>query len=68
MAFRAQRELPGIDLSKALILGNKPSDMLFGRFAGIYTVFIASTNPETPFPHPDIDLRFNSLPEFAAAL
>ena len=68
LAFRAQRELPGIDLSKALILGNKPSDMLFGRFAGIYTVFIASTNPETPFPHPDIDLRFNSLPEFAAAL
>jgi D-glycero-alpha-D-manno-heptose 1-phosphate guanylyltransferase len=68
MAYRAARDIPGVDLSKSMILGNKPSDMLFGRFAGIYTVFIATTNPETPFPHPDIDLRFNSLPEFAKAL
>ena len=68
MAIRAAAEIPGIDLSKSLVLGNKLSDMRFGRHAGIYTVFIASTNPETPFPHPDIDLRFNSLPEFAKAL
>lgn len=68
MAFRALREFPEIDLSRSIILGNKTGDMQFGRFAGIYTVFITSTNPETPFPHADIDLRFNSLPEFAAAL
>jgi hypothetical protein len=42
--------------------------MLFGKNAGIYSVFIASTNPDTPFPHPDIDLRFDSLLNFAKAL
>lgn len=68
MALHACREFPEIDLSKAIVAGNKPSDMLFGKNAGIYSVFIASTNPDTPFPHPDIDLRFDSLANFAKAL
>ncbi len=68
MAFRAKTDFPSIDLSKSIIAGNKLSDMLFGRNAGMHSVFIASTNPDTPFPHPDIDLRFNSLPDFAKAL
>jgi len=68
MAFQAKADFPAIDLSRSVILGNKHSDMLFGRYAGLYTVFIASTNPATPFPHPDIDLRFNSLDDFAKAL
>jgi D-glycero-alpha-D-manno-heptose 1-phosphate guanylyltransferase len=67
MAFRAAAEIPGIDLSKSIMVGNKSSDMLFARNAGIYAVFVATTHPETTFPHPDIDLRFNSLPEFAKA-
>jgi D-glycero-alpha-D-manno-heptose 1-phosphate guanylyltransferase len=67
MAFSAKRDFPGIDLNKAIIAGNKPSDMLFGKYAGIYSVFIATTHPETPFPHPDIDLRFNSISDFANA-
>jgi hypothetical protein len=41
--------------------------MQFGRNAGMHTVFVATTNPDTPYPHPDIDLRFDSLPAFAAA-
>ncbi len=65
MAFHAVHEFPGIDLAKTIMIGNKLSDMLFARHAGVYSVFAATTNPETPFPHPDIDLRFNSLPEFA---
>jgi D-glycero-alpha-D-manno-heptose 1-phosphate guanylyltransferase len=68
MAFQAKAELQSIDLSKSLVIGNKPSDMLFGRNAGIYTVYMATTHPETAFPHPDIDLRFDSLPDFAKAL
>ena len=68
MAFVAKQDFPEIDFENSLIVGNKPSDMLFGRNAGMYTVYIASTHPETPFPHPDIDLRFNSLPDFAKAL
>ena len=68
MAFQAREDFRDIDLGKSLIAGNKPSDMLFGKNAGMYSVFIASTHPETPFPHPNIDLRFNSLFEFAKAL
>lgn len=68
MAFHAQREFPDIDLSKSLIAGNKTSDMLFGKNAGMYSVFIATTNPDTPFPHPDMDARFDTLADFAKAL
>ena len=68
MAFRAKLDFPSLDLAKSIIVGNKHSDMLFGKNAGMYTVFIATTNPETPFPHPDIDLRFDLLDDFAKAL
>ena len=68
MAFLAKQDFGEIDFSKSIIAGNKPSDMLFGKNAGMYSVFIASTHPETPFPHPDIDLRFDSLSDFAKAL
>ena len=68
MAFLAKQDFPEIDFRKSIIAGNKPSDMLFGKNAGMYSVYIASTHPQTPFPHPDIDLRFNSLSEFTKAL
>ena len=68
MAFKAAREIPGIDLSRSLVIGNKLSDMQFGRNAGMFTVFAATTHPETPFPHPDIDCRFDSLLDFAKSL
>ncbi|HMK28005.1 MAG TPA: HAD-IIIA family hydrolase [Chitinophagaceae bacterium] len=68
MAFRAKADLPSIDLSRSIVAGNHQSDMLFGKNAGMYTVFIASTNPETAFPHPDIDLRFDGLQDFVKAL
>ena len=67
MAFSAKKDFPEIDLGRSIIAGNKPSDMLFGKNAGMYSVYIATTHPETPFPHPNIDLRFNSLHEFATA-
>lgn len=68
MAFHAKNYFDSVDLSRSVIIGNKPSDMLFGKNAGIYSVFLATTNPDVPFPHPDIDLRFDSLPDFAKAL
>ena len=67
MAFMAKLDFQEINLSKAIVVGNKPSDMLFGRNAGIYTVYLTTTHPETVFPHPDIDLRFDSLIDFAKA-
>jgi D-glycero-alpha-D-manno-heptose 1-phosphate guanylyltransferase len=68
MAFHAKKDFPVIDLSRSIIAGNKISDMVFGKNAGMYSAFIATTTPETPFPHPDIDIRFNSLADFAKAL
>lgn len=68
MAFCAKSELSEIDFSKSIMVGNKPSDMSFGRNAGMYTIYITTTNPEHPLPHPDIDLSFNSLEDFANAL
>jgi D-glycero-alpha-D-manno-heptose 1-phosphate guanylyltransferase len=68
MAFLAKKDFPGIDFSRSIMIGNKPSDMLFGRFAGIHTVFVRTTNPDQAFPHPDIDLVFESLADFAKAL
>ncbi len=68
MAWLAKAEFPTIDFAKAIMIGNKPSDMLFGKNAGMYTVFVSTTHPLTPFPHQDIDIRLESLPDFAKAL
>lgn len=65
MAYLAKADFPVINLSKSIMVGNRMSDMEFGRNAGMYTVFLATTHPETPFPHNKIDDRFNSLIEFA---
>ncbi|RYZ18594.1 MAG: HAD-IIIA family hydrolase [Chitinophagaceae bacterium] len=68
MALQARREFPEIDLSRTVMVGNKPSDMRFGRAAGVHTVFVTTTNPDQPFPHPDIDASYPSLLAFAQAL
>lgn len=68
MAFQAAREFPDIDLKKSLMVGNNLSDMLFGRNAGMKTVFLKTTDPEREIPHEDIDLSFTDLNEFAGAL
>jgi len=65
MAFQAKGDFPSIEFNKSLMVGNKLSDMGFGRNAGIHTVFVATTNPEIEFPHPSIDFRFNNLLDFA---
>ena len=68
MAFQAQKDLPAIDLTRSVMVGNNISDMEFGKNAGMYTVFLRTTSPGQPFPHPSIDLIFNSLYDFAKAL
>ncbi|MFY7900193.1 MAG: D-glycero-alpha-D-manno-heptose-1,7-bisphosphate 7-phosphatase, partial [Chitinophagaceae bacterium] len=68
MAFQAQKDFPTIDFSKSIMVGNKLSDMYFGRNAGMHTVFLATTNPETEYPHTAIDIRFNHLLDFAEAI
>ena len=68
MAFAAKQDLPGIDLGRSVMVGNNLSDMEFGRNAGMYTVFLRTTDPDQPLPHDAIDLAFNSLYDFAKHL
>ncbi len=65
MAEWAKRDFPEIDLSRSLIVGNKLSDMKFGRNAGMHTVYVATTNSEVTADDPLVDVRFNNLAEFA---
>jgi histidinol phosphatase-like enzyme len=50
------------------MVGNNFSDMQFGKNAGMYTVFVKTTSPDVELPHPDIDLLYNSLADFAKGL
>ena len=68
MALQAKKDYPQIDFSKSIMVGNTLSDMRFARNAGMYSVFIPSTEPATVFPHELIDARFNSLLHFAKAI
>lgn len=68
MALEAKKAIPSIDFSRSVMVGNNISDMEFGRNAGMYTVFVRTTHPDLPLPHPAIDLAFNSLYDFAKAL
>lgn len=68
MAFQAKAAFPSIDLNKSIMVGNRMSDMEFGRNAGLHTVYLATTHPEAPFPDTKIDYRFDNLFQFANAL
>lgn len=68
MAYQAQHQFPEIDFSKSIMVGNRLSDMKFGRNAGMFTVFVATTHPEVPFPNDWTDFRFDNLEAFAKAL
>lgn len=68
MALQATIDFADINLAKSIMVGNKPSDMRFGRAAGMHTIFVRTTNPDQEFPHPDIDLVFTNLSEFAKTL
>ncbi|HNJ58743.1 MAG TPA: HAD hydrolase-like protein, partial [Chitinophagaceae bacterium] len=57
-----------MDFTKSIMVGNKLSDMQFGKNAGMHTVFVATTHPQTPYPHATIDARFKNLLEFALAI
>jgi D-glycero-D-manno-heptose 1,7-bisphosphate phosphatase len=65
MAFQAKSDSTSIDLNKSIIVGNRLSDMQFGRNAGMFTVYLQTTHPQTTSPHPLIDLYFNNLLDFA---
>lgn len=68
MALQAKAQFPHINFQESIMVGNRSSDMHFGRNAGMHTVFLATTHPETAFPDETIDYRFDNLLAFANAL
>jgi histidinol-phosphate phosphatase family protein len=68
MAMQAKADFPEIDFSRSIIVGNTLSDMNFGKNLGMTTVFIPSTQPQHPFPHPLMDARCNSLLDFSGII
>lgn len=68
MFVKARAKFTDIHPSRSIMVGNNISDMQFGRNAGLFTVFLRTTNKEIRLPHPDIDLIFDSLEDFTKAL
>jgi len=68
MGLQAVNDLPGIDLSKAIMIGNTSSDMQFGRNLGVKTIFLPTTRPEVDLNDSRIDAVYESLISFANAL
>ena len=68
MAFLAKESFPGIEFSKSIMVGNNLSDMMFGRNAGMHTVFVKTTSPNLPLPDPAIDIACEHLAAFAEKL
>jgi HAD superfamily hydrolase (TIGR01662 family) len=50
MAYQAVKQYPDIDLSKSIMVGNRLSDMQFGKNVGMTTVYVATTHPIEPNP------------------
>ncbi len=65
MILEAGRMYPEIDFSKSIMVGDKMSDMQLGRNTGVYTVMISSTQSGDFATHADVDLKVDSLKEFA---
>jgi len=68
MGLQAVNDLPDIDLSKAIMVGNTLSDMQFGRNMGIKTIFLPTTRPEVALKDERIDAVYDSLLSFAESL
>ena len=60
MALAAKKDFPEIDFQKSIMVGDSPSDIEFGKNAGMKTVFISDKNT-----HPSADRVYASLLDFA---
>lgn len=63
MALEAKKDFPEIDFSKAIMVGDTPSDMEFGKAAGMKTIYVGD-EPLTV----EVDGKFDSLKAFADVL
>ncbi len=68
MVVQARRDFPGIDFKKSVMVGNKESDIAFGRGAGMFTIYIAATGGDSPSIKTAPDATYASLARFALDL
>lgn len=68
MGLQAVRDFAGIDLNRSVMIGNKLSDMQFGRNLGIKTIYLTTTHPNIDLSDPRIDLHADSLLTIANGL
>jgi D-glycero-D-manno-heptose 1,7-bisphosphate phosphatase len=68
MGLAAAQADEAIELCNAIMVGNRLSDMEFGKNIGANTVFLTTTHPNTNLNHPNIDYSYSSLATFANAI
>lgn len=68
MAESAKKDYPSINFSKSIMVGNNPSDMQFGKTAGMYTVLLTTTRQANTVEAKLVDFVFDDLNAFAKAL
>ena len=66
MGLQAKQNFPEIDFQKSIMIGDRPTDMEFGKRVGMTTVFVGYGD-EAPKSE-IVDYRFSNLAEFAKAL
>jgi D-glycero-D-manno-heptose 1,7-bisphosphate phosphatase len=65
MALQAKELFPEINFEKSIMVGNRLSDMEFGKRLGMKTIYIQSTHPLDE-AHDLIDLKLDSLHELTS--
>lgn len=69
MGLAAKADFPEIDFSKSIMVGNKITDMEFGRNINVaLNIFLPTTNPLVKVENPMIDLVFPDLLSVANAI
>jgi histidinol-phosphate phosphatase family protein len=68
MAYSAIQDFPSIDLKKSLMAGDSTSDLLFGRNAGMYTVYLGQVTDPSLDPGSLADFQYENLYSFAKSL
>ncbi|MBC7889878.1 MAG: HAD-IIIA family hydrolase [Ferruginibacter sp.] len=68
MGLQAKHDFETIDFSKSMMVGDKLSDMEFGRNLGCTTIFLSTTDPNIDQADNRIDAVYNSLLDFARDL
>ncbi len=67
MAVQAKDEFGSVDFNRSIMVGNNPSDMQFGRRAGMITILLTTTRLADTVDEQLVDFVFSDLAAVAAA-